>query len=78
MKALTEKKRVTRKNAWGGDGTFDEQTFEIEESDIGAQKPNYLGHGHATYHIRKADVGRKINMQTSPGWACWSFFQEAP
>lgn len=73
MKQITEPQTVTAANAWGRDTTFTKQTFELEESDVGQQKPNYLGCGYKSYLITRADVGRRICVQSSPGWQCWSF-----
>lgn len=73
MKAVTEKRRKTAANAWGRDGTFDEQVFEVEEADVGTTRHHYLGYNHRSVQITQADVGRQIHMQTSPGWACWTW-----
>lgn len=83
MRALDQKRSVTAANGWGRDSTTYQQTFEIEESDVGRPMDDYLGHGHRRYTIARADVGRKINVMTHPSqqrdgrsYRCWSFCLE--
>ncbi|MEN7527899.1 hypothetical protein [Cupriavidus sp. DL-D2] len=74
MKAITEPKRERRAtNCTGPDEWFTVQRFEVEASDAGSKKPNYLGHRHREYAFDRRDVGKKIEVITQPGYECWGF-----
>lgn len=74
MKTLTKKESKNVKNAWGGYADVYYQNFEIEQSDVGQVKPNYLGYRHKDYKITGNDVGKTVCvMSDGTGWNCWSF-----
>lgn len=74
MKKITTPKRVTSANALGRMVIYIEQFFEVEESDVGVTRPNYLGHGYSNHRFTESDVGRHIHHQyDGTGWSCWSF-----
>lgn len=61
-------------DAWGARTWRYEQLFEIEEKDVGTDRPNYLGHKHRTQTFTRSDVGRQIQVLTdNSDWTCWSF-----
>lgn len=73
MKQIGYAQKVTRANAWGKDHTYLETTFEVEESDVGKARENYLGFGRPAYQFKPSDAGSEITIQSSPGWTCWYF-----
>lgn len=74
MKALeATPRKVVAANAWGRNDTTFRQTFEVESSDVGTTKSNYLGQGQPGYTFRGSDVGRVIEVITAPNYMCWAF-----
>jgi hypothetical protein len=73
MKKITEPKRVTAANAWGRDATCTHQEFQVETDDVGKTREHFLGYNHRSYTFHHHDIGRHINVQSSPGWTCWYF-----
>lgn len=71
MKALNEKYTHTAPDAWGQDSTTQRQHFEIEASDVGVERADFGGMGHSRHRFVKGDVGRKIEVITSPGYHSW-------
>ena len=71
MKTLTAKKLLIADNAWGQTSKTDRQIFEIEDGDVGTVRPHYNGMHHANYTFRRADVGKRIEVITSPGYTSW-------
>jgi hypothetical protein len=48
--------------------------YQVEESDVGRTKPDYLGAGHENYQIKLSDIGRELIVQSdNKGWTCWYF-----
>lgn len=74
MHQTTDKKSVTLPNAWGRDCTTIRQRFEIEASDIGKSRSDYLGHNRPARVFVRDDVGREIEVMTAPGYHCWAFY----
>jgi hypothetical protein len=72
MKKLTEPTPQEVKNAWNGFVHIVVTDYEVEEADIGKSKFHYMGHARANYTFTKADVGRKVREDSSPG-GCWYF-----
>lgn len=74
MKALNEKVWHLDSNAWGTTvGTF-WQEFEIEESDVGTSRPNYVGFNRPAITFLNGDVGRQITVYTDNShWTCWAW-----
>lgn len=83
MKAISEKKRVVAANAWGRDSVTYQQTFEVEESDVGRPMGDFGGHGYRSHQFSRADVGRHLIMYTHPqvqsdrrSYRFWSFTEK--
>lgn len=72
MKKLTEPTVTNVKNAWGGFVDVVLSDHEVEEADVGTERFHYLGHARAYYKFTKADVGRKVRVDSSTG-GCWYF-----
>jgi len=84
MKPIDEKKPVTAPNAWGRDATTYQQTFEVEEADIGRAMGDYGGHSYSSHTFSRADVGRQLIICTAPdiqrdsrAYRCWHFTMKA-
>lgn len=75
MKSLTDKKLHTGSTAWGADHTSLRQYFEVEPSDVGRTKQNYLGFGRGGYMFKPSDVGKTLEEITEPNssYNCFSF-----
>lgn len=74
MKQLTKPKKVTAKNGLGGYSTTMHTEFEVEATDVGSTRDNFLGYRHRSYQFQRSDVGRHIQVQTDgTGWTCWYF-----
>ena len=75
MKAITERTKEIRANAWGVDQVIYTQLFEIEESDVDRCRDNYYGFRRPGPVFRSSHVGQHIQVLTddSPNWTCWSF-----
>lgn len=73
MKPITDKETVDTVNAWGNSISYQRQTFQIEESDVGKSRPNYLGYCQRAPHSFKPEhVGRRIIVMTDDThWTCW-------
>lgn len=84
MKAIDAKKSVTAANAWSRDVTTYQQTFEVEEADIGRPMGDYGGHSYSSHTFSRVDVGRRLIICTSPdrqsddrSYRCWYFTMQA-
>lgn len=74
MKQIGEPKRVTANDAWGHTVRTTHTVFEIEESDAGIFRDNYLGYCHRRVLLERKHVGKTITVYTDgTGWACWTF-----
>jgi hypothetical protein len=74
MHAITNKKKFVRPDAWGRDHEVYEQTFVVEESDIGRSVPHHLGYNRAAVVMTQRDVGRtRVVLTDDTGWTCWSW-----
>lgn len=74
MKQIGESKRVTANDAWGSAVTTTHTVFEIEESDVGKFRDNYLGYCHRRVKLERKHVGKTITVFTDgTGWTCWAF-----
>lgn len=74
MRKLTEPTRRDTINGWGQSSWRYEALFEVEEADVGTERPHYLGHNHRKYKFTAADVGCKIEVLTDASdWTCWTF-----
>ncbi len=79
MRALTSPNRLMKPtNGNGPLECFTEQDFEIEASDVGTERPHYLGHNHRSYRFTSKDTGRYIRVTTQPGYTCWVFLSCTP
>jgi len=73
MKEIDKPRKVTLPNAWGRDDTTMRQRFVIEEADVNKVREHYIGMHHKSYMFRRGDVGREIEVISSPGYTSWSF-----
>jgi hypothetical protein len=76
MRPITEPVKLRKQtNCNGPEEVFTEQDFEVEASDVGRTRANYLGYRHATYQFASRDVGRQFRNTSQPsGYTCWSFY----
>lgn len=74
MKALTER-TCKREHSWVGGGyVMCRQRWEIEASDVGHERRDYLGKSHAIHKFVEADVGKEIEVCTDHiGYHSWYF-----
>ena len=56
-----------RPNAWGCDCMIGYDTYQIEQSDVGTTRPQYLGQGYAYYKFTQRDVGKHTTVTTPHG-----------
>ena len=68
----TEPEHRIATSAWGNDLSVNVTRFEIEESDVGTKRDNYLGYGHQVYFFKQSDLGRLIEVHTDN--TCWTYW----
>jgi hypothetical protein len=54
--------------------------YEVEVSDVGQFKQNFLGYRYRSHLIKVGDVGRQMHVHTCadmPGWTCWNWKGES-
>jgi hypothetical protein len=73
VKALTEDEKVRAKNPLWKDVVHYRQRFEIEQSDVGSTRDDYLAPKRPPKEFTQQDVGRQIEVLTAGGRTCWSF-----
>lgn len=74
MKAITDKRRITRPNSWGLNDTYTEYTLLIREDDVGRVLPNYLTHGGARFLVTPAEINSKVILaEDDNGRSCFRF-----
>ena len=63
--------QLTAANGWGAQSTTTRQAFEVESSDVGITRPDYLGYNHREYTFTRSDVGRIVEhiRHRIPSWS---------